>query len=306
MDMEAGKTLTNEEVIRELLELLKKNAMKEQANDVFEICSYVDGLEKKIDSMTEELTNMQNQIKEMHEDTLVNNAKKALSEAQERLNARCEQIKSQVLEVKAQVKSTAKSIVDEAKAKGRAALYRVSEFLEIKKKLLDIRENVRGAIKTTDKDIAKTALLAKGFREAGQTAVNAFRTFADKPEVDYSQKEQKHPITKAVLAPMKAVKKMLVTMELHLDASIDKLDNLAMNVQIDKEKHMENAKVQEQTEPERAEAERVEAEIVYSPMVAEPQEYQYNADEFENYLRDNAANDNKNKEIIMQKDKNVR
>ena len=40
MDIEAGKTLTNEEVIRELLELLKKNAMKEQANDVFEICSY--------------------------------------------------------------------------------------------------------------------------------------------------------------------------------------------------------------------------------------------------------------------------
>ena len=146
-------------------------------------------------------------------------------------------------------------------------------------RLLDIRENVRGAIKTTDKDIAKTALLAKGFREAGQTAANAFRTFADKPEVDYSQKEQKHPITKAVLAPMKAVKKMLVSMELHLDASIDKLDNLAMNVQLDKEKHMENAKTKEQTEPERVEAEREEA--VYSPMVAEPQEYQYNADAFE-------------------------
>ena len=306
MDMEAGKTLTNEEVIRELLDLLKKNAMKEQANDVFEICSYVDGLEKKIDSMTEELTNMQNQIKEMQEDTLVNNAKKALSEARERLNTRCEQIKSQVLEVKAQVKSTAKSIVDEAKAKGRAVLYRLSEFLGIKKRLLDIRENVRGTIKTTDKDIAKTALLAKGFREAGQTAANAFRTFADKPEVDYSQKEQKHFITKTVLAPMKAVKKMLVSMELHLDASIDKLDNLAMNVQLDKEKYMENAKNLKQTEPERAEAERVEAEVVYSPMVAEPQEYQYNADAFENYLRDNAANDNKNKEIIMQKDKNVR
>ena len=274
MDMEAGKTLTNEEVIRELLELLKKNAMKEQANDVFEICSYVDGLEKKIDSMTEELTNMQNQIKEMQEDTLVNNAKKALSEAQERLNTRCEQIKSQVLEVKAQVKSTAKSIVDEAKAKGRAALYRVSEFLGIKKRLLDIRENVRGAIKTTDKDIAKTALLAKGFREAGQTAANAFRTFADKSEVDYSQKEQKHPITKAVLAPMKAVKKMLVSMELHLDASIDKLDNLAMNVQFDKEKRMEHTKDKEQKAPD------TEREVIYSPMVAEPQEYKYNADAF--------------------------
>ena len=47
------------------------------------------------------------------------------------------------------------------------------------------------------------------------------------------------------------------------------------------EKHMENAKVQEQTELERAEAERVEAEIVCSPIVAEPQEYQCNADAFE-------------------------
>ena len=53
---------------------------------------------------------------------------------------------------------------------------------------------------------------------------------------------------------------MLVSMELHLDAEIDKLDNLAMNVQLDKENHMENAKTKEQTEPERAETERVEAE----------------------------------------------
>ena len=291
MDMEAGKTLTNEEVIRELLELLKKNAMKEQANDVFEICSYVDGLEKKIDSMTEELTNMQNQIKEMQEDTFVNNAKKALSEAKERLNTRCEQIKSQVLEVKAQVKSTAKSIVDEAKAKGRATLYRLSEFLGIKKRLLDIRENVRGAIKTTDKDIAKTALLAKGFREAGQTAANAFRTFADKPEVDYSQKEQKHFITKAVLAPMKAVKKLLVSMELQLDASIDKLDNLAMNVQFDKEKRMEHTKDKDQKAPD------TEREIIYSPMVAEPQEYKYNADAFEARKTSEAKQETAGKEL---------
>lgn len=40
-------------------------------------------------------------------------------------------------------------------------------------------------------------------------------------------------ITKAVLVPMKAVKKMLVLMEIHLDASIDKLDNLAMDVRMD-------------------------------------------------------------------------
>ena len=111
----------------------------------------------------------------------------------------------------------------------------------------------------------------------------------------HMEKEQKHPITKAVLAPMKAVKKILVSMELHLDASIDKLDNLAMNVQLDKEKHME--KEQKQTEPERVEAERVETEIVYSPMVAEPQEYRYNADAFEARGVDDVKQEAAHKEV---------
>ena len=286
--MEAEKTLTNEEIIRELLDLLKKNAMKEPANDVFEICSYVDGLEKKIATMTEELTSMQNQIREMQEDTLINNAKKALAEAQERLSARCEQIKSQVSEVKIQVKTTAKSIDDETKAKGRAALYRVTEFAGIKKRLLNVRIAVKDAIVFTDRDIARTALLAKGLREAGQTVNNAFRTFADKPEVDYSKKEQKHPITKAVLAPMKAVRKLFVSMKLHLDASIDKLDNLAMNVQFDKVKRMEDIKSGEQKVSDIVEAERdrVYAEVIHASMVVEGHEYQYNADAFE--ARDSA------------------
>ena len=61
----------------------------------------------------------------------------------------------------------------------------------------------------------------------------------------------------------------------------ERLMKLMKHVKLDKEKHMESMKKQEQTEPERAEAERVEAEVVYSPMVAEPQEYQYNADAFE-------------------------
>lgn len=58
-------------------------------------------------------------------------------------------------------------------------------------------------------------------------------------------------------------------MEMHLDASIDKLDNLDMTVQFDKEKRMEHTKDKEQKAPD------TEREVIYSPMVAEPQEYKY-------------------------------
>ena len=95
-------------------------------------------------------------------------------------------------------------------------------------------------------------------------------------------------------------------MELHLDASIDKLDNLAMNVQIDKEKRIENTKNLKQTEPERAEAERVEAEIVYAPMVAEPQEYQYNADAFEARGVDEVKHETAHKEVAKVREDKAR
>ena len=107
--MDTTKTLTNEEVIKELLAMLQQNAMREQANDVFELCSYVDSLEKKIDAMTQELTNMQNEIKEMKE-----------------------------------------------------ALFRVSEFIGIKEKLLNGRESVKESLRATDQSIAKISLLGKG------------------------------------------------------------------------------------------------------------------------------------------------
>jgi pantothenate kinase type III len=87
--MEAEKTLTNDELIQELLGLLKKNSMKSEANDVFEICSYVDSLEKKLNVMTEELFNVKQQLKDMQDNTILNNLKKEIQDASEQLQVRC-------------------------------------------------------------------------------------------------------------------------------------------------------------------------------------------------------------------------
>ena len=90
------KPLTKDEIIQELRDILKQNNMQSQSNGVFEICSYVDGLEKKLDSVTEELTKVRDQIKEMQEDTLMNNLKKSVSEAADRMEKRCADRKSVV------------------------------------------------------------------------------------------------------------------------------------------------------------------------------------------------------------------
>jgi septal ring factor EnvC (AmiA/AmiB activator) len=90
------KNLLNDEIVMELLELLKQNYMSEETNHTFELCAYIDSLEKKLDSMTEELSNVKQQLKDMQEDTVLNNLRAQVQAVAERLQERCNMIKEQL------------------------------------------------------------------------------------------------------------------------------------------------------------------------------------------------------------------
>ena len=55
MEMTENMQLTKEQNLMELMELLRKNNMKEAANSIFEMAAYVDVMEKKMDSVLGEL-----------------------------------------------------------------------------------------------------------------------------------------------------------------------------------------------------------------------------------------------------------
>lgn len=69
---------------------------------------------------------------------------------------------------------------------------------------------------------------------ATQQMANTFRTFADKEEVDYSQKEQKFSKTRLAKKPWQWQKKVYESMVLHLDASIDKVEDLSRDVELNR------------------------------------------------------------------------
>ena len=64
---EKRKSMTKDEMIMELMELLKANGKSKQAADVFESAAYVDMLESKLDQMTNELVQMRKELQEMKE-----------------------------------------------------------------------------------------------------------------------------------------------------------------------------------------------------------------------------------------------
>lgn len=234
MDTVEKTKITQDEMIIELMNLLKQDNMTKEANDTFELCSYVDSLEKKLDAMTEELTNVKSQLKEMQEDTILNNLKAQIQESAVKLQTTCTNMKEQLFTVKENIHIKAVDIVNDVKLRGKEALSRVSEFLGIKNKLIGIRENVKQSQIKVDSTVAKIDAFGAGIREANQKIANTFRTFADKEVVDYSKEKKKLSKTDLIKKPFLVKKKLLAGMELRLDAAIDKVDNLSRDVEIGK------------------------------------------------------------------------
>lgn len=268
MEQEKKNTrLTKDQMIQELLTLLNENQQKDTASKVFEMAAMIDGMDQKLYEVTEELQNVRKQLEKMEQEKADKTLKATVRKAVDSLEQQCNKMKEQLFEIKTEVKMKAAEIVAETKAKGKAALNRVSEFFGIKNKLESLRGNIHQSIAKTEQTIEKIDTFGSGMREAGQKMANTFRTFADKETVDYSQKEKKFSKTELVKKPFAAKKKLFEKMENYLDAAIERVESLAQN-----QERVQESEAVKETEP------------VALPMVAEPG-YQYGAEAFEAYMK---------------------
>lgn len=220
--------LTKEQNIMELVELLRKNNMKEAANNIFEMAAYVDVMEKKVESVLKELGEVKEQLYKMEEREAEKGLKQTLKRTVGKLEQDCKAMKEKLFEVKEEIRAKAGKIVTVAKQKGKAALNKVSEFLGIRKKLQSIRQSVQESIADVDKSIGRIDAFGTGMREAGQKIANTFRTFADKPEKEYGEK--KFSKTELIKKPFQAKRKLLSGILKCADAAIEKTERLAAEV----------------------------------------------------------------------------
>lgn len=299
---EKKKSMTKDEMIMELMELLKANGRPKQAADVFESAAYVDMLESKLDQMTSELVQMRKELQEMKEQQASKSLKETLSEMVDRAQARCQQMKEKLLEVKEEMHNKAAEIVKAVKQKGKEALNKVSEFFGVKKKLESIRENVREGIVETDQTLARIDGFGEGMRMANEQLANSFRVLAGKEQVDYSKKEYAQSNVAVIRKPWEWQKKVYQNLELHLDAAIDKVDNLAKDVELQRmEKKWDELYEQAHQESETA---SIQSQPV--ALVSE-KEYEYGADAFEAYMEKSNREIKPNmKEVAVQKNDKAR
>ena len=193
--------LSKDQIIQELIALLNQSQQKKAANDVFEMAVLIDGMGKRLEQVTEELNGVRRQLEKMEQEKADKTIKATVHKAVDSLEQQSQRMKEQLFKIRTEVKVKAAEIVTETKAKGKAALHKVSEFLRVKDKLETVRENIHQSIAETEQTINKLDAFGRGMREAGQKITNTFRTFADKETVDYDQKEKKFSKTELVKMP---------------------------------------------------------------------------------------------------------
>lgn len=276
MEMTADTQLTNDQQVMELIKLLSQNNLKAAANNIFEMAAYVDAMEKKMDSVIQELASVKDQLHRMEERDAEKGLKQTVQRAVDKLEQGYHAVKEKISDVKSGIKQKAGEIAAAFRQKGKEALNKAAEFLGIKKKLQDIRQNVQKAITEVDKTVAKIDVFGTGMREAGQKIANAFRVLADKPEKEYGEKNFSK--TGLVKKPFEAKRKLLSGTLKLADAAIEKTEQLATDVR------------QYQTDKARQEKEkRAGADVVIPVFNAAEPDCQYGAEVFEAYEKNHTA-----------------
>lgn len=223
------EAMTKDERIIELLETLTRNQMNHEANEVFELCTYVDGLEKKLDAMSVELSGIRQELKAVRENTIPNHIREQMHVVSSHLKEQCQIMKNEIRDIKEHITSKAAEINIAFRKKGRDALFKIAEVTHLKPKLISLRNRVNGATEDVKDTIDRIYELGSQVRMANQNKANAFRTFMGKDQVDYSLKRG---ITMAeVLAkPWEVRQDLLENMSRHLTGAIENVTSLESHV----------------------------------------------------------------------------
>ncbi len=183
--MAEGQTISSDNRIVELLELLTNNQMSAQAEQVKQLCGYVGTLEQQLSSMTEEIKNVRQELVSMKEDTISKHVKDGLQKAADTLQKQCDSLKQQINEMKQKICERAGKIVDAAKRKGQKALYKITQITGMRKKLAVVKDKVDRAIDRVE-SLEKAVEECRGQQGKGRQAETPIPCLAvAEPQVEY-------------------------------------------------------------------------------------------------------------------------
>lgn len=213
------------DVIKQLLELLKQQNMKEQSQDFMELFRFAAGMQVQLSVMTEELQNVKGQLAEL-KSSQPQDVQGSVIENVAQLEEKTGSLSEKLSDVKNHLVQIAKQAVNAFKEKGKQEMGAVLQkgIANVQKMLSGHREKLTDLLVDAEKTANQIDSIGDELKQIGNSAVNVGRLIAGKGTKAVLEEKPGVALTRLINAPVKKNIANLKRKIGHLDKITEKLE----------------------------------------------------------------------------------
>lgn len=239
------------DVMKQFMELLGQQGMKEQSQDFMEVLQYIAGMQLQLSAMVDELQGVRKQLERMQE----SQPKAAESQLLDKVSYLQEKVSSlaeRLSELKDHLIDTAAQAVTAFKEKGREEMNRVLQkgISGVQSVLSGCREKMVDVLTSYEKTANQIDSIGDEFKEIGNSVANVGRLLTGKGTKEVSDEKEGVALTRVLNMPVKkhisALKKQVEEKQVErIDGAVAKLDKICAGLDTGKDKEKSRVSVKE-------------------------------------------------------------
>ena len=230
------QVMEESDVLKQFMELLNQQNMKEQSQDFMGVFWYVAGMQVQLAAMVDELQGVREQLSQMQEKqpkSVTENLMEKISHLQEKVTSLSERLTA----VRNRLVETAAQAVSAFKEKGKAEMCKVVRkgISGMKSVLADYRERLVDVMMDYQKTANQIDSIGDELKQIGNSVSNVGRLLAGKGTKEVSDEKPGVGLTRAINKPVKIAVENLRKKIDAADQAFEKLDRLSDRLEAGKE-----------------------------------------------------------------------
>ena len=234
------------DVMKQFMELMGQQDMKEQSQDFMEVLQYIAGMQLQLSAMVDELQGVRKQLEKMQE----SQPKAAESQLLDKVSYLQEKVSSlaeRLSELKDHLIDTAAQAVTAFKEKGKEEMNRVLQkgISSVKSVLSGCREKMVDVLTSYEKTANQIDSIGDELKQIGNSVANVGRLLTGKGTKEVSDEKEGVALTRVLNMPVKKHISALKKQVERIDGAVAKLDKVCAGLDTGKNKEKSRVSVKE-------------------------------------------------------------
>ena len=236
-EQSTGQNVEDMDIIKQLMDIMGQQGMKEQSQDFLEVLNFVAGMQVQLSVMVDELQGVREQLAEMQKNqpkAVTEKLMDKVSQLQDKISSLSERLG----EIKDHLIDTAKQAVTAFKEKGREEMNKVLQagISGVKSVLENAREKFVDVMTSYEKTANQIDSIGDELKQIGNSFANVGRLIAGKGTKEVSDEKPGVGLTRVMNMPVKKNIEAFRKKIDGIDKAMEKLDKVSKGLDTGKEK----------------------------------------------------------------------